>query len=70
VRAQNRGVRTLFGQAFEYQQTVPFYSLFTATFTRLRRLQRNASVAALNSRSVCSASLVSVCRLAGSSQRR
>jgi ATP/maltotriose-dependent transcriptional regulator MalT len=31
VLAQNRGVRTLFGQAFEYQQSVPFYSLFTAT---------------------------------------
>src|SRR6266576_1377757 len=31
ARAQNRGVRTLFGQAFEYQQSVPFYSLFTAT---------------------------------------
>jgi DNA-binding CsgD family transcriptional regulator len=31
VRAQSRGVRTLFGQAFEYQQSVPFYSLFTAT---------------------------------------
>src|SRR6201985_1499956 len=25
------GVRTLFGEAFEYQQTVPFFSLFTAT---------------------------------------
>jgi hypothetical protein len=24
------GVRTLFGQAFEYQQTVPFFSLFMA----------------------------------------
>src|ERR1700739_1435067 len=31
LRAQKRGVRTLFGQAFEYQQSVPFYSLFTAT---------------------------------------
>jgi DNA-binding CsgD family transcriptional regulator len=29
--ARDRGVRTLFGQAFEYQQSVPFYSLFTAT---------------------------------------
>src|SRR3954464_2308774 len=25
------GVRTLFGEAFEYQQTVPFFSLFMAT---------------------------------------
>jgi len=31
VRAQTRGVRILLGQAFEYQQSVPFYSLFTAT---------------------------------------
>lgn len=29
--AESRGVRTLCGQAFEYQQTVPFFSLFTAT---------------------------------------
>ena len=29
--ANKGGVRTLFGEAFEYQQTVPFFSLFTAT---------------------------------------
>src|SRR6201996_6088517 len=29
--ADKAGVRTLFGEAFEYQQTVPFFSLFTAT---------------------------------------
>jgi DNA-binding CsgD family transcriptional regulator len=29
--ANKRGVRTLFGEAFEYQQTVPFFSLFMAT---------------------------------------
>jgi DNA-binding CsgD family transcriptional regulator len=29
--ADKSGVRTLFGQAFEYQQTVPFFSLFMAT---------------------------------------
>jgi DNA-binding CsgD family transcriptional regulator len=29
--AGKRGVRTLFGEAFEYQQTVPFFSLFMAT---------------------------------------
>src|ERR1700747_767385 len=29
--ADKCGVRTLFGEAFEYQQTVPFFSLFTAT---------------------------------------
>jgi hypothetical protein len=29
--AENAGVRTLFGEAFEYQQTVPFFSLFMAT---------------------------------------
>ena len=29
--ADKRGVRTLFGEAFEYQQTVPFFSLFMAT---------------------------------------
>ena len=31
VLAEKAGIRTLFGQAFEYQQTVPFFSLFTAT---------------------------------------
>jgi len=29
--ANKSGVRTLFGEAFEYQQTVPFFSLFMAT---------------------------------------
>ena len=29
--ADTVGVRTLFGEAFEYQQTVPFFSLFMAT---------------------------------------
>jgi DNA-binding CsgD family transcriptional regulator len=29
--AERAGVRTLFGEAFEYQQTVPFFSLFMAT---------------------------------------
>jgi DNA-binding CsgD family transcriptional regulator len=29
--ADNGGVHTLFGEAFEYQQTVPFFSLFMAT---------------------------------------
>src|SRR4051794_37960519 len=29
--ADKFGVRTLFGEAFEYQQTVPFFSLFMAT---------------------------------------
>jgi AAA ATPase domain len=29
--ADKRGVRTLFGEAFEYQQTVPFFALFMAT---------------------------------------
>jgi DNA-binding CsgD family transcriptional regulator len=31
VLAENAGIRTLFGQAFEYQQQVPFFALFTAT---------------------------------------
>ncbi|MDT5018994.1 MAG: hypothetical protein QOD39_5154, partial [Mycobacterium sp.] len=31
VLAETAGIRTLLGQAFEYQQTVPFFSLFTAT---------------------------------------
>jgi DNA-binding CsgD family transcriptional regulator len=31
VLADQGGVRTLFGEAFEYQQTVPFFSLFMAT---------------------------------------
>ena len=29
--ADKSGVRTLFGEAFEYQQTVPFFALFMAT---------------------------------------
>ena len=29
--ADKRGVRTVFGEAFEYQQTVPFFALFMAT---------------------------------------
>src|ERR1700741_557427 len=29
--ADKAGVRTLFGEAFEYQQTVPFFALFMAT---------------------------------------
>src|ERR1700744_2776406 len=29
--ADESGVRTLFGEAFEYQQTVPFFALFMAT---------------------------------------
>ena len=29
--ADKCGVRTLFGEAFEYQQAVPFFSLFMAT---------------------------------------
>src|ERR1700757_5405477 len=29
--ADQGGVRTLFGEAFEYQQTVPFFALFMAT---------------------------------------
>src|SRR5258708_27039710 len=28
---EKAGVRTLFGEAFEYQQTVPFFALFMAT---------------------------------------
>jgi DNA-binding CsgD family transcriptional regulator len=31
VLAEKAGLRTLFGQAYEYQQTVPFFSLFCAT---------------------------------------
>jgi DNA-binding CsgD family transcriptional regulator len=31
VLAEEAGVRALFGEAFEYQQTVPFFSLFMAT---------------------------------------
>ena len=32
--ADKSGVRTLFGEAFEYQQTVPFFALFMATPAR------------------------------------
>jgi DNA-binding CsgD family transcriptional regulator len=31
AQADKSGVRTLFGEAFEYQQTVPFFALFMAT---------------------------------------
>ena len=31
ARAEKAGVRALFGEAFEYQQTVPFFPLFMAT---------------------------------------
>lgn len=31
ARAEKAGARALFGEAFEYQQTVPFFSLFMAT---------------------------------------
>jgi len=31
--ADKAGVRTLFGEAFEYQQTVPFFALFMATLS-------------------------------------
>src|SRR5690242_9004204 len=31
VLAERAGARTLVGQAYEYQQTVPFFALFTAT---------------------------------------
>ncbi|MDA4106650.1 LuxR family transcriptional regulator [Mycobacterium holsaticum DSM 44478] len=31
AQAEKAGVRPLFGEAFEYQQTVPFFSLFMAT---------------------------------------
>src|SRR3954469_12983997 len=51
--AEKAGVRTLFGEAFEYQQTVPFFSLFMATLRAdppvgdaeaLRRLGGSADV--------------------------
>ncbi|ORW48666.1 LuxR family transcriptional regulator [Mycobacterium paraense] len=51
--AEKAGVRTLFGEAFEYQQTVPFFSLFMATLRAdppvgdpeaLRRLGASADV--------------------------
>jgi predicted ATPase len=51
--ADKGGVRTLFGEAFEYQQTVPFFSLFMATLRAdppvgdadaLRRLRGSADL--------------------------
>ena len=51
--ADKGGVRTLFGEAFEYQQAVPFFSLFMATLgadppvgdaEALRRLGGSADV--------------------------
>jgi len=51
--AEHAGVRALFGEAFEYQQTVPFFSLFMATLRAdppvgdaeaLRRLGTSADV--------------------------
>ena len=52
--ADKAGVRTLFGAAFEYQQTVPFFALFMATLRAdppvgdadaLRRLGGSADLA-------------------------
>ena len=52
--ADKSGVRTLFGEAFEYQQTVPFFALFMATLRAdppvgdadaLRRLGGSADLA-------------------------
>jgi len=52
--AERAGVRTLFGQAFEYQRAVPFFSLFMATLRAdppvgdidaLRQLGNSADVA-------------------------
>jgi DNA-binding CsgD family transcriptional regulator len=45
--ADKGGVRTLFGEAFEYQQTVPFFALFMATLgdaDALRRLGGSADL--------------------------
>src|ERR1700740_3771742 len=51
--ADEAGVRTLFGEAFEYQRTVPFFALFMATLgadppvgdaTALRRLGGSADL--------------------------
>src|SRR5262249_12582893 len=51
--ADKSGVRTVFGEAFEYQQAVPFFSLFMATLhadppvgdaEALRRLGRSADL--------------------------
>src|SRR6201987_3790007 len=51
--ADKSGVRTLFGEAFEYQQTVPFFALFMATLSAdprvgdadaLRRLGNSADL--------------------------
>ena len=51
--AEKSGVRTLFGEAFEYQQSVPFFSLFMATLRAdppvgdidaLRQLGRSADL--------------------------
>ncbi len=53
IRAQHAGVRTLLGEAFENQQSVPFFSLFMATLLAeppvgdaegLRRLGTSADV--------------------------
>ena len=35
--ADKAGVRTLFGEAFEYQRTAPFFALFMATLREIGR---------------------------------
>jgi hypothetical protein len=51
--ADGCGVRTLLGEAFEYQQTVPFFSLFMATLRADPRLAMRKPCAAKVLRPIC-----------------
>ena len=51
--ADKAGVRTLFGEAFEYQQTVPFFSLFMATLRADPRLETPTRCAGWAARRIC-----------------
>ena len=51
--ADKGGVRTLFGEAFEYQQTVPFFALFMATLPPIPRSETPTRCAGWAARKIC-----------------
>ena len=51
--ADKSGVRTLFGEAFEYQQTVPFFSLFMATLRADPPVETPTRCAGWAARTIC-----------------
>jgi len=51
--ADKSGVRTLFGEAFEYQQAVPFFALFMATCAPIPRSATPRRCAGWAARKIC-----------------